>query len=120
MKSNTLKHKLKHKKCNPYKNGPAEWKKVDYINEKKPVGKISENVFSSNNQYYYPDLSKNSDTYLSSSNSFNQGDNYYYNKSNIDSYDIDRARGIYLNHAQDAVEIQNYNNGNNNLGYYYK
>jgi len=42
---------MRHKKCNPYKNGPAEWKTVEYVTP----GRRSHNgkeVFTGD--HYYP------------------------------------------------------------------
>lgn len=53
--------KGKNKKCNPYKNGPAEWKTVEYANSKHFDDKygvkrnqyFGDNEANSNVEYYY-------------------------------------------------------------------
>lgn len=90
---NRLKNRNKNKKCNPYKNGPAEWKTVEYANSKHFDDKygprnnqlFGDNDAISNVEYYYDRYGKKQATY---NDNINQQQNRIgYDPRQIPNYD---------------------------------
>lgn len=82
-----LRNKMKIKsKCNPYKNGPAEWKKVDYINTNS---QYNNDEYVNNNQHKYRKALLNNSLDYSNKP-------YFFNGNYNNEYDIQRANGIFI------------------------
>lgn len=90
------KSKLKSKKCNPYKNGPAEWKTVEYVTPKSIIetdayGRSKEVM---NRGHFYSNEASYADDY-SNYNNYNTLNKYTPNlvsnsQSNKYGYDDDK------------------------------
>lgn len=110
IKSNTKKNKLLHKKfslnnksrkskkCNPYKNGPAEWKNPEYIDFSKGAEAVKDTAKDS----YYPNH-RNLQKYQSE---FGQTKNLY--DTNFNTVELPKSESNLDNKVDEKYLYNNY------------
>ena len=87
LKSHIKKNKLKNKKCNPYKNGPASYNSVEYIDPEKSKndGGVFGNSYHKRRNPYEPKV-KHQNINMEKKIKKVEKDTYYPNNNNIDQY----------------------------------